>query len=244
MAHGLANGPLCRSLVADHPHPSFAIGAHCLAQSLPPIQGACPHGLERIANVIETPLKAGNERVVTPVEDESEDEAEKESTRICLFLGKDWRDGISADVYRDSSDNWISERLVPNSENIVEPGQRPVKYRGPDGIRLESKGCVKVFWRPSPQKKIFSGAFQVHASRSGPPDVILGKPWAQRHGATVLSSGASGTSKDNNAQRRPGSDRQGGFRRNHNVSQSTPGKRIMKLPQRDANNRGRERSSW
>lgn len=244
MAHGLANGTLCRSLVADHPHPSFAIGAPYPAQGLALIQGACPHGHERIANVIETPFKAGNERVVTDVDDEPEDEAERESTRICLFLGKDWRDGISADVCRDSSDNWISERLVPDSENIVEPGQRPAKYRGPDGVHLESKGCVKVFWRPSPQTKIFSGAFQVHASRSGPPDVILGKPWAQRHGATALSSGRPGILKDGNAQRWPGSDRQGGLRRKHNMSQSTPGHRIIKLPQRDGNNRGRERSSW
>lgn len=249
MAHGLANGTSCRWLLADQPHPSFLIGAPCLVHGLPI---AFPFALERIPTstpgtvptVTETPPKACNERVVTDVDDECEDEAQRESTRICLFLGKDWREGILADVYPDSSDNWISERLLRDSKNAIEPSQYPVVYRGPDGHHLESKGRVKVNWRLSLQRKTFSGEFQVHASRYGSPDVILGRPWEQKHGASVLSSGRPGISKDGNAQRRPGSDHQGDLRRKHNMSQSTPSHRIMKLPQRHANNRGTERSSW
>lgn len=247
MAHCLANGTFCRCLLADPPHSSFAIGAHCLAHGLPL---TCPHHFERlsaktpgtVSSVIEAPPKAGNEHVVTNIDDECDDEEEREPTRICLYLGKDWRKGIPADVYRGLSDNWISEKLLRDSDNVIEPSQGPATYQGPDGIRLKSKGCVKVNWRLSMHEKIFSGEFQVHASRSGSPDVILGKLWAQKHGAAVVSSGRPGASKDRDAQKRPGSDRHGDSRRKHTMSQSISGDRIMKLPQRHPNNRGAERS--
>lgn len=245
MAHWLANGTFCRCFLADHPHSSFTIGAHCLAHGLPL---TCPHHFERlsakipgtVSSVTEAPPKAGN-HVVTNIDDECDDEEERESTRICLYLGKDWRKAIPADVYRGLSDNWISEKLLRDSDIVIEPSQGPGTYQGPDGIPLKSKGRVNVNWRLSIHEKTFSGEFQVHASRSGSPDVILGKLWVQKHGATVVSSGRPGVSKDRDAQR-PGSDRNGDSRRKHTVSQSIPAHRIMKLSQRHPKNRGAERS--
>lgn len=249
MTHCLANGAFCRCSLANHPHPSFAIGAPCLAHCLPL---ACPHGPERIptntpgtvSSVVETPHKAGNDHVVTDVDEDCEDEAERESTKICLFLRKDWREGISAYVSRESSDNWISERLLPDWKRVVEPGKDPVTYQAPGGISLESKGRVKVIWRLSPQGKTFSCDFQVHTSRCFPPDVIIGKSWTQEYGASALFSPRQGISKDRNAQRRPASERYGNLPGKYTGLQSVSGNRVMKLTQRQVNNHVAEMSRW
>ncbi|KAJ0107645.1 hypothetical protein J7T55_007837 [Diaporthe amygdali] len=249
MAHCLASSPYCKCFLANHPHPSFPIGAPSLAHSLPP---APTHGFGRtsanipdtVSSVVEIMPRTENVQAVTDEDDEYEDEAERESTQICLYLGKDWRSGISADVYWDSSDDWISEKLLRDSNNVVEPSECPVTYRVPDGIRLESKGCVKVDCRLSRTGKTFPGEFQVHAAAFRAPDVILGKSWAQKHGASVLFSRRSVNSKDRNAQSRPGSDRHGDLRRKQTRSQSVPSNRIMKLPQRRIIDRDAVRSKW
>lgn len=175
-------------------------------------------------------------------DDEYEDQAESESTQICLYLGKNWRPGISADVYRAASDNWISEKLLRGSNHSVELSECPVAYRIPDGVRLESKGCVELGCRLSLYGKTLICRFQVHASRSRAPDVILGRPWAQKSGASALVSRRSDMSKDRNAQRRPATDPHGGLRRKNASSESVSGHRIMKLPQRHSIGRNAERS--
>lgn len=248
VAHGLLSGAFC--CLADHHHPpSFPIGAPSLAHGLSP---ARPHGLDRISanppgtksRVVEILPRTKKEQAVIEESSDCEDEAERESTQICLYLGKTWRQGISADVYRNSSDNWISEKLLRDSSNVVEPGECPVAYRVPGGTRLESKGCVKVDCRLSLHGKAFPGEFQVYTSRLRAPDVILGKSWVQKHGAAGLSSRCWGNPKDRDTQRRPGGVRFADTRRTTTVSQSVPGHRIMKLPQRHTTDRDAGRSRW
>jgi hypothetical protein len=173
--------------------------------------------------VTEIMPRTENEQAVTEEDGEREDEAERESTQICLYLGKSWHPDMSADVYRDSAENWISEKLLRQSNDVIESSRCAVAYRAPDGIRLESKGCVKVDYRLSLDGKTFPGVlFQVHASRSCEPAIILGKSWAQKHGAVAaeLLSRRSGNSKDRNT------------RPKHTRSHAFTGSRIMKLPHR------------
>lgn len=243
MAHCLANSALCRCFRADHSHPSFLTGAPSLPHSLP-LPPA--HGFERasastpgtVSSVFEVTSKTEDEKGPTDEDDECEDEAERESTQICLYLGKSWRPGISADVCRDSSDNWISEKLLRGSNNTVQSSGCTLAYRVPDGVRLESKGCVKVDCRLSLRGRTFPGEFQVHARELCAPDVILGRSWAQKHGAVIALSRRPSNSKDRNAQRRPGSDRYAADpRRKHTRSQLTSGQRVMKLAQRNVMDR-------
>lgn len=120
--------------------------------------------------------------VVEEDDDDGNDEIEKESTRIFVFLRKNM--DVSADVERDAPVNWISEKLLEDSGLVVSPAKY-MEYQTSEGLRLRSKGRVKVFWRRSLRDKVLSDEFMVHAGKAGAPDVVLGKSWAQTHGESV-----------------------------------------------------------
>lgn len=160
-------------------------------------------------------------KAIVVEEDDDNEETEKESTKICLILRVSM--DVLADVDRDASVNWISEKLLGDSGIDVSPAKY-VEYQTSDGLRLESKGRVKVLWRRSIRDKVLSDEFMVHAGKPGAPDVVLGKTWAQTHGESA-----------GNAQRRIGKVRRDEALRCRTASGS--GQNTVKLVERQRINR-------
>lgn len=187
MSQILANGGFCKCSLAHTLHPPCWLGTPTLAQYLP----APKYSIESrstttpctTARAIEEAPKAETASSVITAEDEDDDdEEEQESIRIRLLLSKSV--DITADVDRDAPNNWISEKLLGDSGVDVVPAKY-VTYQALDGMLLESKGRVRVYWCRSVRDKVFPGEFMVHAGKRGAPDIILGKSWAQTHGESV-----------------------------------------------------------
>lgn len=207
--------------------------AHCLPS-------APQHGLGKlstvtpgnISDVVEERPKADTKQSVI-IEDDV-DGLNGESIQICLVLRKNI--DVLADVDRDSSVNWISEKLLRDSGiDIV-----PTKYmtiQGPRAIRLESEGSAKVLWRRSPSDKTILGGFIVHAGKPGAPDLLLGKTWAEAHGESVIRSQQSGKFRGRNAQRQHEGARCGDIPHMRTGSLSVSGRRTMQLAERQGVNR-------
>lgn len=242
MAHMYPNAPFCKCLLAHIHQPSCWLGTPSLAHCLPP---GPPHNLLKSgANIVPGSNSSVLEEVLKPeiehgvvVEDDNdqnydddEDEDDRASTQICLFLRKNM--DVRADVDLGSSVNWISEKLLRNSGIDVVP-TKYVTYQGSDGIRLESRGSVKVRWRRSVRDRTFPGEFIVHAGKPGASDLILGKPWAETHGKGVLRSRRfDDSSRGCKAQRQSERGQRGEVPRVRIGTPSVSGRRITKLAQR------------
>lgn len=207
--------------MAPNLHQPGWLQTHNPANCLPP---APQHTLQRprASTPLSTPGRVeeesnteAEESVIGEDEDDDSDEVERDSTKIILDL-KTRSVDVVADVDCISSVNWISQRLLVGSNIDVVPAKY-VTHQRPDGVRLESKGCVIVHWRRSLLEKVFPGEFMVYASKTGSPSVVLGKAWAQKFGESVSMREKS---------------RRIGVTRMRTGSQSVAGQSIMKLPER------------
>jgi hypothetical protein len=241
----LASGAFCRLCIsADHPHPSFPIGTPCPAAHGLPTHPHRPGETNSInpttatdSRVTEIVHRTENDQDLVEEDGECEEEVEREPAQICLYLGKKWHASVAADMCQDSTENWIPEKLLGHWDDVIEPGDCTVVYQAAGGIRLESRGRVKVDYRLCLSGKTFPGVlFQVYASRpSRTPGIILGRSWAQTHGATVSLSRRLSSSKDyGKEQGRPVDDRHTDprWKKAGSHASASVGNRIMKLSQR------------
>lgn len=240
--HFLANGSPCGCALAHNLHRNCWLDApdlrNCLSAAAPQygVQKPRPTIPNTTPAIIEDVSRAESEQAVVVEDDDDDIDCEmKESVQICLILRQKSAD-VLADVDRDASANWISRRLLGDSGVDIIPTSN-ITYQGPDGIRLVSKGCVRIYWRRSIREKVFPGEFVVHAGKPGAPDVILGQSWARTHGDSAVLVRNVGKAKGSNAKRQSERVARGESGRMRSVSQSIAGHNRFKLPERHKINR-------